>query len=162
MLVHHLMSHPAAVCHVSDKLDQAARIMWEVDCGAIVVVDAAQCAVAMLTDRDICMAAYTQGKRLAEISVGSAMSKSLYSCAPKDTLENVEQLMMQYQLRRIPVLDPQGHPIGILSLNDLARAANHQHPAAPGGSYEISLATAARTLAAVCAPRLFALGPRLA
>ncbi|HRI50523.1 MAG TPA: CBS domain-containing protein [Pseudomonadota bacterium] len=161
MLTRHIMSQPVAVCQLSDSLDQAARLMWEDDCGAVPVVDSAGRAVAMLTDRDICMAAYTQGKPLGQISVSSAMSKDLRACLPDDTLEQAEQLMMEYQLRRIPVLDDDGHPVGILSLNDLARAANHQHPAAPAGLDGVSLVTATRTMAAVCAPRLHAAGPRL-
>lgn len=161
MLTRHIMSQPVAVCQLSDSLDQAARLMWEDDCGAVPVVDSAGRAVAMVTDRDICMAAYTQGKPLGQISVSSAMSKDLRACLPDDTLEQAEQLMMEYQLRRIPVLDDDGHPVGILSLNDLARAANHQHPAAPAGLDGVSLVTATRTMAAVCAPRLHAAGPRL-
>mgnify|MGYP000146106926 FL=1 len=161
MLTRHIMSQPVAVCQLSDSLDQAARLMWEDDCGAVPVVDSAGRAVAMLTDRDICMAAYTQGRPLGQISVSTAMSKDLRACLPDDTLEQAEQLMMEYQLRRIPVLDDDGHPVGILSLNDLARAANHQHPAAPAGLDGVSLVTATRTMAAVCAPRLHAAGPRL-
>ncbi len=160
MLTKHIMSQPVAVCQLSDNLEQAARLMWEDDCGAVPVVDSAGRAVAMLTDRDICMAAYTQGKPLHQIGVSTAMSKSLQSCLPDDTLERAEQLMMEHQLRRIPVLDYDGHPLGILALNDLARAANHQHPAAPAGLDGVSLMTAARTMAAVCAPRGHG-GPRL-
>lgn len=161
MLAKHIMSQPVCVCHLSDNLDQAARLMWEDDCGAVPVVDGEGRAVAMLTDRDICMAAYTQGRALQQIGVSTAMSKSLHACLPDDPLEQVEQLMMEYQLRRIPVLDYDGHPVGILALNDLARAANRQHPAAPDGPAGVTLMTAARTMAAVCAPRLHAPGPRL-
>lgn len=154
MLAKHIMSQPVSVCQLSDNLDQAARLMWEDDCGAVPVIDAGGRAVAMLTDRDICMAAYTQGKPLREIPVNTAMSKSVQTCSAEDTLEDVEQQMMLHQIRRLPVLDREGQLLGVLSLNDLARAANQQHPAAPDGSYEISLATAAKTLAAVCHPRI--------
>lgn len=162
MLAKHLMSQPVATCSIADNLDHAASLMWNSDCGAVPVVDGSGRAVAMLTDRDICMAAYTQGKPLREIGVRSAMSQTLYACSPDDLLENVEQLMAQHQIRRIPILDQEGIPMGILSLNDLARAANKQHPAAHGASNGLSLAVAARTLAAVCAPRHQEPGPQLA
>src|SRR3569832_1526531 len=132
MLTRHIMSKPVAVCQLNDSLDQAARLMWEDDCGAGPVVDSAGRAVAMLTDRDICMAAYTQGKPLRDVSVRTAMSQSLHTCSPEASLESVEQQMMQHQIRRIPVVDSEGRPVGILSLNDLARAANKQHPASHG------------------------------
>ena len=35
--------------------------MWERDCGAVPFLDQEGCVVAMLTDRDLCMAAMTQG-----------------------------------------------------------------------------------------------------
>lgn len=161
MLAKHIMSQPVSMCQLSDSLDKAARLMWEADCGAVPVVDSSGRAVAMLTDRDICMAAYTQGKLLCELNVSIAMSKSLKACSPEDSLEHVERLMAENQIRRIPVLDNDGRPVGMVSLNDLARTANKQHPAAPGAN-GVSLADAARTIAAICAPRICDAGPRIA
>lgn len=162
MLVTQIMSQPVAACQVSDTLDQAARLMWEKDCGAVPVLDGFGRVIAMLTDRDICMAAYTQGKPLSEISVRSSMSKELFSCQPMDSVSTVEQLMRQHQIRRLPVLDLAGLPVGMLSLNDVALAAAHQHPGAPGSTNGISLVSTAETLAALCAHRLESVGPRLA
>lgn len=162
MLVNQIMSQPVASCHVGDTLEQAARLMWEKDCGAIPVLDESGRVIAMLTDRDICMAAYTQGKPLSGISVRSSMSKELFSCQPLDSVTAVEQLMREHQIRRIPVLDMEGLPVGVLSLNDVALAAAHQHPGAPGSTNGISLASTAETLAALCAHRLESIGPRLA
>jgi len=154
MLVKQLMSHPVKVCHLFDNLSQVAKLMWEGDCGAVPVVDGAGRAVAMLTDRDICMASYLQGKPLWEIAVRTAMSPGLTACGPDDPVEHAELLMRDYQIRRLPVLDQDGHPVGMLSLNDLARAAVRRHPCASAvGNAGIRLTATARTLAAVCAPR---------
>ncbi len=154
MLAKQIMSQPVSVCPLSVNLDQAARLMWETDCGAVPIVDSSGRAIAMLTDRDICMAAFTQGRPLQEIGVGVAMSTSLVGCAPDDTLAHVERLMARHQIRRLPVLDPEGRPVGMVSLNDLARVANRQHPAVPAGANAVSLADTARTMAAICAPHL--------
>jgi CBS domain-containing protein len=78
----------------------------------------------MITDRDICMAAYTQGAPLRAISITTAMAKRVFSCRAADEIDAVERTMREHQIRRMPVIDEQGHPIGILSLNDLARAAS--------------------------------------
>ena len=156
------MSRPVAVCQASDNLNQAAKLMWDADCGAIPVVDSQGRAVGMVTDRDICMAAYTQGKRLHEIRVYTAMSKVLVSCRSSDPLQKIEQLMIEHQIRRLPVLDEEGRPIGIVSLNDLARIVNRQHATAPGGGNGVSATSMGHTLAAICAPRLSDAGPKLA
>ena len=43
--------------------------MWERRCGSVPVVDEAGDVVGMVTDRDVSMAAYTQGRRLDDIAV---------------------------------------------------------------------------------------------
>jgi len=155
--IQQFMSAPVAVCHRSAKLSEAAQLMWEQDCGAVPVVDDQGTAVALLTDRDICMAAYTQGKPLGEIEVSSAMSQWLVACHPEDSIELAEQLMSKHQVHRLPVVNKEGQPVGILSLSDLTRAALEAPAHAPGGAAEPQLTAAARTFAAVCAQRR--LGP---
>jgi CBS domain-containing protein len=59
-----LMTTNAKSCGTMDNLERAAQIMWENDCGVVPVVDGSERVVGMVTDRDICMAAYTQGQPL--------------------------------------------------------------------------------------------------
>jgi CBS domain-containing protein len=101
--------------------------------------------VGMLTDRDICMAGYTTGRKFTAITVASAMAKNVVSCLPTDAIVEVEKLMASEQVRRLPVLDGHRRPIGIISLNDIARASAHIS--------RKSAAEVASTMAAVCAPR---------
>jgi CBS-domain-containing membrane protein len=102
----------------------------------------------MLTDRDACMGAYTQGKRLDQIGVGTVMAKSVVTCRADDPVAHAEHLMQTHQIRRIPVVDHDGRPIGVLSLNDLARDCSR-----PGVGQGNMLLGFARTLAAICRPR---------
>jgi CBS domain-containing protein len=146
------MTESLAVCHVGDMVSVAAKLMWEHDCGVMPVLDKGL-VVAMLTDRDICMAAFTQGKPLSEIEVSVAMSKALVVCHPEDTIEQAERLMSKHQIRRLPVVNQQGQPVGVLSLSDLARAAAHAPSAAIGNPTGTQLTATAKTLAAVCSVR---------
>lgn len=136
MVAKHVMSQPFAVCQAFDTLNQAAKLMWDADCGVIPIVDNEGRAVAMLTDRDIYRAASAQGKRLHEIPVHTAMSKVLVACQPRAPLQQVEQLMMEHQIRWLPVLDEDGRPVGILSFNDLVRMANSHTPLRPAAEAE--------------------------
>lgn len=110
-------------CAPSDSLNRAAQIMWEKDCGCLPVVDELGWPIGMITDRDICMAAYTQGISLHEASVASAMSQPVVSCQTRESVATVERLMKDRQVRRIPVLDEFGALAGIITLGDLARCA---------------------------------------
>jgi Mg/Co/Ni transporter MgtE len=67
--VRDLMTTAVRSCTTGDNLQRAAQIMWESDCGVVPVVDRDGRLVGMITDRDICMAAYTQGKPLSHIGV---------------------------------------------------------------------------------------------
>ncbi len=119
--VNELMTRDVASCGTEDSLSRAAQIMWERDCGCVPVVDDERRVVGMITDRDVCMAGYTSGRRLGDIVVREAMSRSLYTCGPADLLEVAERLMQTIHIRRLPVVDGSGHLLGLLSLNDIAR-----------------------------------------
>lgn len=119
MKVADLMTHDVRACTIHDSLNAAARIMWDHDCGSAPVVDGHGRLAGIITDRDICMAAYTQGLPLAAIPVERAMSPRVISCAPGDDLENAHRLMRTHEIHRLPVADSRGRLIGILSLSDL-------------------------------------------
>jgi predicted transcriptional regulator len=106
---------------MSDTLNDAARIMWEHDCGCVPVVEKDGSVVGMVTDRDICMAAYTQGRRVMDMRVASAASKHVVSIRENESLRRAEELMRHAQVRRLPVVDAAGRIVGLLSLSDLAR-----------------------------------------
>jgi len=123
MQVNEIMKQPVVTCPADGDLNQAAQLMWEHDCGSIPVVDADGRLAGIVTDRDVCMAAYTQGASLRSIPVASAMAPHVLVCHVDDSLETAEELMREGQVRRIPVIDHDGCPVGIVSLNDLTRLA---------------------------------------
>jgi CBS domain-containing protein len=94
--------------------------MWDHDVGVIPVIDADGVLIGIVTDRDICMAAYTTGRPLHAISVSDTMATNVQACHEGDTLESAGRTMSKSQVRRLPVIDEVGKPIGVLSLNDLA------------------------------------------
>jgi len=142
-----LMTAPVATCHPDDTLDHAAHLMWEQDYGAIPVVSDEGVLIGIVTDRDIAMAAYTRGLPLRSISVGTAMAGVVYSVGSDASLEQVEELMRAKQVRRVPVVEDGGKPIGIISLNDIARHANDDKRTASTDRKLVE------TMAGICAPR---------
>jgi CBS domain-containing protein len=146
MNVSDLMCREVRVVRPVDRLDTAARTMWEHDCGCVPVVDAAGVLVGVITDRDLCMAAYTQGRSLGEIQVGNAMARTVRTCRADDSVTTALATLQQTQVHRLPVVDARGAVVGMLSLNDLVRAAVAR-PAA------VDAAGVMKALAAVVAPR---------
>jgi CBS domain-containing protein len=118
--VRDVMTRQVVTCRESDSLNRAAQSMWDADCGALPVVGEHDKLLGMITDRDICMAAYMRGKPLTELTVSGTMSTHPVTCRPTDTLPTVMELMAERQIRRVPVVDDQGTLAGIVSLADLA------------------------------------------
>ena len=153
MKIEQLMTREVKVCTEADTLSRAAQLMWECDCGCIPVIraDGDGRLAGVVTDRDIAMAAYTQGKQLWAIPVGTAMSHNVIACHANDGISLAEALMRDNRVRRLPVVDQNERLVGILSLNDLAREA--QRDAAAGKRAEVSEEGVSKTLASVCQPR---------
>jgi len=151
MKVRDLMATDVKCCSEFSSLNTAAQLMWDNDIGCVPVVDKDGRVIGMVTDRDICMAAYTQGGPLTSTLVTGAMSKQLFSCAPDDGLDFAEKLMREKQVRRLPAIDAKGHLAGIISLNDIAREGEREIEMKR--PREVADADIVGLMASVCAPR---------
>ena len=149
MKVQDLMTRDVATCAPHDDLANVARLMWDHDCGSVPVVDSSLRVLGMLTDRDVCMCAWSKGQPLAQLCATDAMSKHLVACGAGDEVTNALALMRERQVRRLPVTDARGRLVGLLSLNDAARAAASKEVRA---TRELPLDTVASTLSAICEP----------
>lgn len=126
MKVFEVMSTEVQTCGPDDGLDEAARIMWQHDCGCVPVVDDDGRVLGMVTDRDVCMATWTRGLAPASLRVGETMAERVHVCRPDDDLVLAERTMREQQVRRLPVVDGNDRLVGLLSLADLAREARRQ------------------------------------
>jgi CBS domain-containing protein len=153
MTIESMMSREVQSCRPDHTLAYAAARMWEHDCGGLPVVIAdgdERRVIGMVTDRDVCMAALFQGRPLHELKVADAMSRDIRVSKRDDRPEDVELLMRELKIRRVPVTDDAGALVGIVSLADFARAARDQ-----AGSREddgVSEQDVGHTLAAICEP----------
>jgi CBS domain-containing protein len=156
MTIEPLMSRLVQHCGPDDTLEHAAAKMWEHDCGCLPVCagDGELRVIGMLTDRDVCMAALFQGRPLRELRVADAMSADIRVCEIDDRPEDIELLMREQQIRRVPVTDSTGALAGIVSLADLARSARGRSTSRKPGI--VSERDVGHTLAAICEPH----GPR--
>ncbi len=118
-----VMTTRVHTCSVYDTLEQAARVMREHDVGAVPVLDEHGHAIAMVTDRDICMTVLACRRLLGQISVMTAASRRMFAVETRDSLDRVHNLMCKHHVRRMPVVDGCGRLIGIVSTTDLIRAS---------------------------------------
>ena len=153
MNVEQLMTKEAKTVRRDETLSEAARIMWENDVGCAPVVDSdgSYRVIGIVTDRDICMAAYTQGKPLHDLPVSTAMSSAVLTCRGDDTIAHAAEIMRENHIRRLPVVDEAGQLLGVISLTDIAREAAAERRKR---SKKVTDAEVGLTLSAICEPRL--------
>lgn len=159
MRVRDIMTREVSCIRSSEALSEAAKRMWDCDCGAIPVIDDASRVIGMITDRDICMSCWAEDRAPSAIPVTRAMSSTLHACLPGDSLARAEEIMRSNQVRRLPVVDEAGRVVGIISLADIVREAERDQKRQ---STEVMPDEVASTLASICERRPIAARPFLA
>jgi CBS domain-containing protein len=100
-------------------LREAAEQMKSHDVGTVIVVDEKQVS-GIITDRDIVVRGIADGKDPSKVSISDVYSSDLTTVSPNDDVEKAVGLMREKALRRLPVVEEDGKPVGIVSLGDLA------------------------------------------
>lgn len=98
---------------------EAARAMRDQDIGVVLVTEKGQLC-GTLTDRDIAVRSVAEGKDPNRMKVGEICSRDVWSVSSTEPLADVIHLMREHSVRRVPVVQDGGTPIGIVSLGDLA------------------------------------------
>jgi CBS domain-containing protein len=122
MQIDEVMTRDLVTCIPSCSAQAAAEMMRQHDIGILpVVLDRfGRKLLGVVTDRDLCLAVVASG-HTSQVEVQECMTAGVVTCSPHDDVQVAIHLMQQHQVRRLPVLDPEGRLAGILSLGDLVR-----------------------------------------
>jgi CBS domain-containing protein len=120
MKVSETMTSDVQLASPSQTIQDAARLMAEIDAGVLPVGDNDRL-VGMITDRDIAVRAVAKGLP-PSTPVREVMSQEVMYCFEDDDLDDVAHNMADIQVRRLPVLNRNKRLVGILSLADIAIA----------------------------------------
>jgi CBS domain-containing protein len=135
-------------CTDRDTLEEAAALLWRNNIGCLPVLGDDGRLIGMITDRDIMIASFLQGSPLRSMTVSSVMVKEVMTCHAEDEIDAIVQKLLARRLRRIPVIDVDRRVVGILSLNDIARAAIANQLSAGGLAAVLAALAVSRSLAA--------------
>jgi len=119
MKVQDVMTSNVRSCRPEANLAEAARLMWDNDCGILPIVGPGNRIRSVITDRDIAIALGTKNRLASDISVSEVMAEIVATAAPGDDLSSALRTMRTALVRRLPVTDRDGVLCGILSINDL-------------------------------------------
>lgn len=118
MLVNECMTRDVKLVSPGETIQDAARIMAEIDAGVLPVTDGDRL-IGVITDRDIAIRAIAKGLG-PETPVKSVMSREVLYCFDDEEIDEVADNMANIQVRRLPVVDRDKRLVGIISLGDIA------------------------------------------
>ena len=98
----------------------ALQIMEEANTGAVLVSEDEKI-VGIFTERDYAREGEVKGKFAKDTIVRDVMTSQMVMIRPETTLQECAELMRQYRVRHLPVLE-QDRVIGMVSIRRLAEA----------------------------------------
>jgi CBS domain-containing protein len=115
-----LMTTNPQTVEPSTPIVEVARVMRDADVGPVPVVEGDRL-VGLITDRDIVVRVVADGNDPSSTTVGEIMSTDLVTVDPDQPLDEALRLMAAHQVRRLPVTEEDGRPVGIVAQADIAR-----------------------------------------
>jgi CBS domain-containing protein len=120
--VKQIMTPNPARCTPDATAQDVAVLMRDRDCGSIPVVEntSNNRLIGTVTDRDLAIRGLAAGLG-PETAIRDLMTPEPVTCVPEDEVEDLRQVMIEQQVRRVPVVDVDGMLVGIVAQADVAR-----------------------------------------
>jgi|ERR1043166_606279 predicted transcriptional regulator len=117
MKVQELAAGPLKSCPSNASLSFAAWNLWVGDCKVLAVLEEGR-TVGFVTEQDLPLEMPGTPELARDFTVAEIMRRTFPACRCEDDVENAVDLMTREGLPRLPVLDSEGRPWGLLSVND--------------------------------------------
>lgn len=103
----------ATVCEAAEKMN-------EHEIGSLVVVSHGYIK-GIFSERDVLRRIVAPCRHPKETTVDEVMTRHVVCCKPHMPLDELAKLLKAHRIRHVPVLDEQGHLMGLVSSTDLVR-----------------------------------------
>lgn len=120
MKIKELMTKKVITVSKDTKLSEVAKIYEKYDIGFVVVINSERDVLGVLTDRDIVIRGMARGLT-GEASVEEVMTPVVIDIHRDENASRALEIMGEYQIRRLVVVNDEKKLCGVVSLADLAR-----------------------------------------
>jgi len=114
-----IMTKNPETAQVMDSIVDVASMMKDLNVGFMPILDGDNL-VGVVTDRDITVRAVAEGMDIQNASIGEIMSSDLHIATPDMSIDEAANIMEEFQIRRLPILNENNMLIGVVSLGDIA------------------------------------------
>ena len=118
-----IMSKDITIIREDETLREAAERLASDDIGVLPICDSNKQIKGMLTDRDIVVHVVAHGKDPGSTQAREMEQGEVVTLRPDDSIEHACDLMAQYQVRRLPVVE-NGEVVGMVSQADVAKSVS--------------------------------------
>ncbi len=106
---------------IDEKITEVTRTLAVERLGAVVVMDDDGKLAGIISERDIVRALNERGAAVQDSGVGELMTRSVITCTPENSIEEVMELMTSHQIRHLPVVDGDAL-VGVVSILDVMKS----------------------------------------
>ncbi len=120
MKVTELMHTPAITCRSSTGIAEVAQLMRDRNVGSVLVIDEIGYLAGIVTDRDLAVRAVAEGRH-DDTAVEHVMSRDVATVNLHGDVSDAASTMAKRMVRRLPVVDSDDRPHGMITFDDLIR-----------------------------------------
>lgn len=113
-----MMTASVVTADPATPVREVAALMRERNVGSVVLVRDGE-AVAIVTDRDLAISVLADGREGEDRAIDHA-TRPVVTGTPEMDVAAACELLVQHGIRRLPIVDADGRPTGIVTLDDLA------------------------------------------
>ncbi len=120
MRVSELMHTPAVTCPATMTLGDVARLMRDRNVGSVLVLDQIGYLAGIVTDRDVAVRGMGEG-RSPDVAVELVMTRDVATVSLRADVSDAVSIMAKHVVRRLPVVDEDDRPHGVVTFDDVVR-----------------------------------------
>ena len=121
-----VMSKAVLAVELNTNAKDCAKAMAKRGVSCAVVTQSGS-AVGIVTERDLVSKVMAESIDAKDVLVRDIMSTPLITVSPDASLTSAAELMAQYRVRRLVVVDQNGSLVGIVTTGDIARSLAEKH-----------------------------------
>jgi len=125
--VSELMEKQVLTVDLNTSVLDCVKAMGKRKVSSAVVVSESDDALGIITERDLVTKVIADSLSPAKVLVRDIMSTPLITISPDAKMSDAAELMSEYMVRRLIVVNSNGNLVGIITARDLARVLAKQH-----------------------------------